>query len=173
MRRPRGFGFRPSGGAALPFSGARVYRAAALALTDLVAAYIDFDSERYDTDAYHSNGTNPSRLTIPADGWYAIGANIGFANAAADVTGRRRVDIMKNRTETIALDDILAGPVTAAGQNRERTVCLSTVEHFLAGEYAEVTALAHNSNGTAVSLLLSTATVKCWTDFWIARLATG
>lgn len=155
------------------FSGSRVYRAAALALTDSVAAYIDFDTERYDTDAYHSTVTNPSRITIPVTGYYMVGVHIGFAAPAADVVGRRRVDIMKNRIETLALDDMLQGPITGAAQARERSVGISTVEHFVAGDYAEVTALAHNSNNTAVSLLLSTATVKCWTDFWIVRLAAG
>ncbi len=50
------------------FSGASLYRTT----TDDADFPILFDSENYDTDAYHSTISNTSRITIPEDGYYNV-----------------------------------------------------------------------------------------------------
>lgn len=54
------------------FVGAKVYNSANVALGTAADTLITFDSEEYDTDAFHDPGTNPGRLTIPSglDGKY-------------------------------------------------------------------------------------------------------
>lgn len=54
-----------------------------------------FDSESFDSDAFHSTVTNTSRITIPAGkaGKYAINSAFFFQE---DANGARRLDIYKN-----------------------------------------------------------------------------
>lgn len=58
------------------FVGAKVYNSANVALSTAADTLITFDSEEYDTDAFHDPGSNPGRLTIPSgkDGKYRIQA---------------------------------------------------------------------------------------------------
>ena len=67
------------------FSGARAKRiTSTFAVANALASLsIDFNGEDFDTDSYHDNSTNPSRMTIPsgvADAYYDIKA--GFETAA-------------------------------------------------------------------------------------------
>ena len=48
------------------FVGARIYAASDLSLTNNASTLITFNSESFDTDAFHSTGTNTSRFTIPS-----------------------------------------------------------------------------------------------------------
>jgi len=54
--------------------------------TGVIDSALAFDSEEFDTDAFHDNSTNNSRLTVPAGqgGKYLIFGG-GFANGAAGV----------------------------------------------------------------------------------------
>lgn len=58
------------------FVGAKVYNSANIALNTAADTLITFDSEEYDSDAFHSIVTNTGRLTIPSglDGKYRIQA---------------------------------------------------------------------------------------------------
>lgn len=51
---------------------ARVYTNAAFSLPSGAATSIDFVGEDYDTGSFHSNATNPERLTVPSTGYYHI-----------------------------------------------------------------------------------------------------
>ena len=56
-------------------SCARVYPSGSTSLTNGVTILIPWDTENFDTDSYHDNSTNNSRLTIPSDGYYRLGAS--------------------------------------------------------------------------------------------------
>lgn len=73
----------PSGGGG-SFSGCVVTRSGA---NTAVAnnAVVPFNDEDLDTDTYHDNTTNPSRLTIPTDGHYNLVAQLFLDNNAASV----------------------------------------------------------------------------------------
>ena len=73
-----------SGAAAAVFSGARVYdsEVAGQEIGGGTPTLVTFDSERYDTDGFHDTGSNTERLTVPADGKYAIGCNLSLGNGA-------------------------------------------------------------------------------------------
>lgn len=71
-------------GVAAAFSGFLLTKSAAQ--TGLAASTnhaVTFDGEAFDTDTYHDNATNPSRVTVPFDGKYLVGA-IGEWAAIAD-----------------------------------------------------------------------------------------
>lgn len=66
----------------MAFSGARVFNSADITLTGFDT--LTFDSERFDTDSYHSTSSNTSRLTVPTTGYYGIGASIYLSFAGGD-----------------------------------------------------------------------------------------
>jgi hypothetical protein len=47
------------------FQGASMYKSSAQAITTSVWTAVTFDSEEFDTDAFHNTSTNTSRITIP------------------------------------------------------------------------------------------------------------
>jgi hypothetical protein len=77
------------------FAGCRVLLTANQSIANSTDVAITFTDETYDTDGYHSNVTNTSRLTIPSGkaGYYQINANITWAAAAS---GIRDFNIYKN-----------------------------------------------------------------------------
>lgn len=78
------------------FSGASVYRATTdQAISSATATTIQFNGEEWDTDAYHDNATNNTRLTVPTSGKYRIEGFITFKNT--DATDRQ-VRLKKNGT---------------------------------------------------------------------------
>lgn len=62
------------------FVGCKAYRTTDVSLTQNVRATIDLDNEDFDTDTFHDNATNPSRITIPTGQWgkYLIVASAEF-----------------------------------------------------------------------------------------------
>jgi hypothetical protein len=56
------------------FSGCFLKKSAAQSITTATPTLISFDTEDYDTDGFHDNVTNNSRITIPSgkDGYYLI-----------------------------------------------------------------------------------------------------
>lgn len=54
---------------------ALVYKTGTQSLSALTTTTLTFNAEVYDTDAFHDNTTNNSRVTAPADGYYRVGCN--------------------------------------------------------------------------------------------------
>ena len=78
------------------FSGVFVRQSAATtSISNNTNTTVLFDTEEFDTDAYHSTSTNTSRITIPAGkaGKYAINSAFFFQEAA---NGARVLNIYKN-----------------------------------------------------------------------------
>jgi len=81
--------------AATNFHGAYVYKSTSQSLANDTQTAITFDSEVTDTDGYHDNSTNNTRLTVPTGlgGNYAVTGTITFTGNA---TGARYVVVKKN-----------------------------------------------------------------------------
>ena len=78
------------------FVGCSIYKqTTAQSLATATSTVISFNAEEFDTDAFHDNSTNNSRITIPAGkgGKYLIIAAIAFD---ANATGIREISIYKN-----------------------------------------------------------------------------
>jgi len=81
--------------AAASFVGANVYKTATQSVSNGTWTNITYDAENFDTDAFHDNSTNNTRMTIPSgkNGKYLVTANITFA---ANANGLRACIIRKN-----------------------------------------------------------------------------
>jgi len=83
----------PAGGST--YVGANVYKTATQSVSNGTWTNITYDAENFDTDAFHDNSTNNTRMTIPSgkNGKYLVTANITFA---ANADGVRACMIRKN-----------------------------------------------------------------------------
>ena len=77
------------------FVGAQVTNTSAQSISNGAYTALNFQSEVYDTDGFHDNATNNSRLTIPTGkgGKYLLTCQ---ANFASNSSGFRAIAIMKN-----------------------------------------------------------------------------
>lgn len=140
-------------------SSARVTHSVAQTMTTGVLLILAFNTERFDTDGYHDNAINNSRLTAPFTGKYLIGANVswGYFN-----DGLRVLNIRRNGSTIIAstnLDHI----TTFNGSASE----LTTFAQLTAGDYLEVTSL--QSSGANVDVLKLNERSP---EFWITFMGT-
>lgn len=79
------------------FSGARVYRSTnQTGLVTATVTEVEWNAETFDTDNYHDNTTNNTRLTVPADGKYLVTATLMYT---ANATGQRQARIHVNGSE--------------------------------------------------------------------------
>ena len=103
------------------------------------ATVITFNSEEFDTDGFHDNVTNNSRITIPSGkgGKYLLVAQVQIA---ANATGYRSLGFFKNGS-TVA-DTNQQGPSPTLSSRLNASVVVEAV----ANDYFEVIA-AQNSGG--------------------------
>ena len=81
-------------------SGAMVYPATNLTLTNSTETLLLFASETYDTDSIHDTSTNTGRFTIPAEWTYVmLGMQVTWISNSS---GYRRVSLRKNGTAGFA-----------------------------------------------------------------------
>lgn len=114
------------------FVGVNVSKSADQTLTTNVQTTITFDVEQFDTDNFHSNTTNNSRLTVPSGkaGKYLIVGTWYWANAT---TGWRSAVIYKNGNE------FLEGTFTLASGNALEYNVVGIVD-LAVGDYIEMAA---------------------------------
>jgi hypothetical protein len=108
-----------SGGSA--FSGVRLTKSAPQSVGSSGVTALTFDTEGYDTDAYHDTGSNTSRVTVPASkaGKFLATAYVSFA---ANAAGRRGAWFRLNGT-TI-LDGWQGNTNTTSGGITENTISM-------------------------------------------------
>jgi hypothetical protein len=127
----------PAGGAS--FVGASVYKSAQQSVSNATETASTFDTESFDTDGFHDNVTNNSRMTIPSgkDGKYLL---LGRVTFVANTTGVRQGRLRKNGSLIAVNTD--STPGSGGGQNIE----VSGIYSAIAGDYFEV-AYWQNSTG--------------------------
>lgn len=145
----------------LGFPCARVYNSANISCTNGVHTYLTFNSERYDTDSFHSTSTNTDRLTIPVAGVYRVTAHVRFASNA---TGSRALRLEVNGSTLIALEN---SPAVAVGYGQtERTI--STEYKFAANDYIRIS--AYQDSGSTINV---EAGGNFSPEFFISWVGTG
>jgi hypothetical protein len=125
----------PTGGGST-FVGAHVYHSANQTISNTTDTYLAFNSERFDTDAFHDTSTNNSRLTIPTGlgGKYVISCNV----RAPSASGLFQLTIKKNGTTSIAVATIpFVGGYTLFGALTSTVVSLSAGDYVQAQVYQE------------------------------------
>lgn len=123
-----------------PFHGAKAYHNTTQ--TAVSAQILALNSEEYDTDGFHDNSTNNSRLTIPSgmDGYYLVIGNARWTTVTANVA------------DVLAL--IVDGSTSYASQGTQDAaasllaiVNVSQVLYLTAGQYVELR-LINSGSGT-------------------------
>jgi hypothetical protein len=112
------------------FSGVSLYKSANQSLTSGAGTNATFDTELFDTDAFHSTSSNTDRITIPTgkNGYYLL---TGRANFAASATGIRIGMIRKNAGATQLARHTMKS-VTAAA---DAVLTVNTVVNLVATDY--------------------------------------
>jgi hypothetical protein len=126
----------PAGGSS--FSGASVGSTTDQNIANTTYTALTFNSETFDTDAYHDNSTNNSRITIPAGkaGYYSIYA---WVQADNNSTGSRSILIYKNGTA--------AASVAFNPGGAYPTLQISSILNLAVSDYIEV--FVYQSSGSA------------------------
>lgn len=98
--------------ASLAVVGCKVTRGSAQTIANSTVTVVAFTSEEWDSDGFHDNATNNSRMTVPAghSGKYTVSATVVFT---ANATGRRVVRLFKNGTTIVGRTD--SNAVSVAG----------------------------------------------------------
>jgi len=134
------------------FTGASASNSATQSLSNETWTAINFDTEQYDTNTFHSTSVNTSRMTIPADkaGKYLFTVTGYFSNAST--SGVRIVRLTKNATE-IARGNWQA----AATVNTNCT--MTTVLNLAVSDYIQFE-MFQNSGGSLNALADMTFTIS-------------
>jgi len=133
------------------FVGCHLYKSAAQTISNATDTAITWNSEQFDTDAFHSTSTNTSRITIPAGkaGKYLFTARILWATNS---TGSRELKFFKNGSE-----QFWSSSATAATQT---TTQYSTIWDAAVADYYEVY-FWQNSGGNLDSIGGLSAEFSC------------
>lgn len=110
------------------FVGVSVYNSTNQTISNTTETAINFNTERFDTDAFHDNSTNNTRLTVPSGkaGKYLITGFVSFGPA----TGQRYILIRKN-----GLAQNYVGFTATAG---EGGTTASVIYDLIVGDYIEL-----------------------------------
>lgn len=147
--------------APLAFVGAHVTNAGAQTVATATPTTLTFDTEDYDTSAFHSTSSNTSRLTIPAGlgGYYRVGA---FFALDENATGVRYARLLLNGNE-------IAGQSQAPTATAAALVPTHLNVNFeylcVAGDYWEI--VAYQTSGITLS---TSGTGVHSSRFWISRI---
>ena len=127
----------PSSG--VTYAGVLVY-AGDQSIANATETTINWDSETYDTNTFHSTSTNTSRITIPSSygGYYKVYCTVNFA---ANSTGQRQLFLYKNGT---MISGFMQPPASTGGLYY---LSLSTSVNLVATDYLEIK-VYQNSTGS-------------------------
>jgi hypothetical protein len=139
----------PFGAGGSAFSGARVTHSTTQSRASNSA--LIFDTEDYDTDAYHTTGGSNSRLTVPTTGKYHVGA---FGKTSAGAAGNYGLYVQKNGSTDVGLADF-----RYSNDTTDKQINLAGDIALTAGDYVEVKV---NHSGSITWAAVS--------QFWIHRI---
>jgi hypothetical protein len=136
------------GSSSSAFTGAGIKKSAVQSISNNTFTAITFNLEDFDTNTYHDNSTNNSRITIPTGkgGYYALSGVVSFA---ANGTGARGITLNKNGAEINYL--IFQAP-NVSGQ--PLMVPISYVISAAANDYLEL--FAYQASGGSLDIKTET-----------------
>jgi hypothetical protein len=124
------------GGGGAVFSGCRVYNSAAISMPNATNVQFTFNSERFDTDNFHSTSSNTSRLTVPTGGagYYSIWGDFGLDGSLGLTYGRVNIHFLLNGTTNIAAQE------NSFSSSPNPIMNLNTFYYLNDGDYVELEA---------------------------------
>jgi hypothetical protein len=125
------------------YVGCSLYKSADQSLSNVTTTVVTWDSEHYDTNAFHSTVTNNSRITIPANygGKYLIQVTL---NWNSNSTSYREARIRLNGSTLLAYS-----PIQAASSGGVANT-LNVVKILAAADYIEIQ--GEQASGGALSI---------------------
>jgi len=125
------------------FKGVYTYIASDQTLSNNTSTAINYDTELFDTDAFHNNATNKDRITIPAGlgGYYLI---VVGAQWNSNSSGYRQITIQKNATSNVMIFDYPGLSVSNSYIGK------STIFNLTAGDY--INAVGYQNSGGNLAL---------------------
>jgi hypothetical protein len=122
------------------------------AISNATATKVNLDSEDFDTDGFHSNVTNNTRITIPAGkgGYYFVYGLIHWSN---NTTGRRVLYFSKNNST-----DVQSEGFSVATNTQYPAIWLARVFNLAAADYLELEAF--QTSGGSLNLNNDPTTIK-------------
>lgn len=128
------------------FHGAKAKQAGSQNVATATGVKLNLDGEDYDSDAFHDNVTNNTRVTIPTGlgGKYMVTAEISYPTNA---TGSRQVYVKLNDTTYP-----IAGVYGNAGAANGTTVFCAGILALAAADYIELVAYQDSGSTLSVSL---------------------
>ena len=145
-----------------PVRGCLVIRTTAATINDITLTTVAFSTALWDLGACWSPAVS-TRLIAPRDGYYVIGANIGWANAA-DADGTRILQIVDNDGNTIASVSQHGSTDAYVGQ----TLQTPGPVHMAAGDYAVIK--VYQSSGAAKKITTASVANPYWCQASIIRM---
>lgn len=118
--------------------GARVYNDANVVVTGSAIIALPFNSERWDTNNFHSTSIQTTRLTIPIAGKYWISGHVEFAGNAVGV--RQAIIYVNGVTTPIAVSRVTPANTGASH------ISVSTEYIFNVGDFVQL-AVFQDSGG--------------------------
>lgn len=140
-------------------TGAGLLNVGSISIPTGVSTVLTFDTETYDSDAFHDPTTNPGRITVPAGlaGRYQFGAQCQWQGNA---TGYRQLFIRLNGVTIVAAAQSTPSSTEAVYQNMT-----SPPISLAAADYLEI--LAVQNSGAALSVI---GTASLSPSFWARRV---
>jgi len=141
----------------IPMLSARIFHSVAQIIPHWTPTYLTFDSELWDDGDFHG-AANPTRITIPEAGLYAIGASARFLTSFAHNCS---MAIQFKRTDRIAYESHTVSDTGWAGA----AFNLHTIMRFVAGDWLEVQVYSSKAGDAEIvnDQLYSP-------HFWVARI---
>jgi len=127
------------------FVGCSLWNSTSVSAPNVTDTLMTFDSELFDTDAFHSTVTNTGRITIPTGkgGYYLVTGVITFLASSG---GMRSVALYKNGGATALADN--AVPNSASQVND--SPWFSYIGNFAAADYLEIK--GYQNSGSALNM---------------------
>jgi hypothetical protein len=127
------------------FVGCSVYHTGSQSFSNSTITEIAFNAERFDTDAFHDNSTNNTRLTIPTGkgGKYIVSFSV---RVDAGSTGGINIRFRKNGSTNVVIHNL----VTSDAGGARFSSMSSQVLDLVATDYIEV--VIQNASGGSASI---------------------
>lgn len=125
------------------FKGVYAYIASDQTLSNNTSTAINYDTELFDTDAFHNNATNKDRITIPAGlgGYYLI---VVGAQWNSNSSGYRQITIQKNGSSNAMIFDYPGLSVSNSYIGKSAIVNLAAADY--------INALGFQNSGSNLAL---------------------
>jgi hypothetical protein len=111
------------------FVGCRVYLSGNQTIANATDTFINFAVENYDTNGFHDNVTNNTRITVPAGfaGYYRVTGNVRFDTNA---TGRRLTTLVLQGVSAISTNEVVPTSGTYPSAPNTTTVYLNDGDYI-------------------------------------------